>query len=282
MSFNPMDAFGAGLSSPSVGSISGGAGKDIFSLMYLYPEFGQFLQAAFAQGKNLNEALAPFMLTGKEGKKAMKNNPQGTIKGGKGIFYDIGAMSAALPGELDSASQYKIDQTQKYYEKLKNMPALATLSAQAEGKFDDEYMTAVDAAFGKIASGSIGAAAQQGFLADQSKLNATLLPVSESKAQYMLGTQQSAQAQLQALAGIPGAAGYGPAGMMGPYGQGGAQAGIMSGANLWLQQQMANMNAGLNYDQLKMFGGQWGWGFAKDAAAGAYAGGGGGGGGGGG
>src|SRR5690349_8042890 len=86
-------------------------------------------------GQNPAQYLQQFALQGKEGKKAFKSDPLTTAKIG-GTYYDIGGLLGKKADLAKQADTMALSNAQAKYEQLKQQPMLATLAAQAEGKFD--------------------------------------------------------------------------------------------------------------------------------------------------
>lgn len=281
MAFDPLDPTGM------LGTLTGGdinfgatgmpwmfAGKGAAALGKNLPDLFAINSMLGFLGINPTEYLADY----KVNKKAYKKDPLNVAKVGKN-YYDIGALSAQKPELAKQAQTKALENAQAKYEELKQQPMLATLAAQAEGKFDNNFTTAVNDMFQQVVAKNLGAGAAQGFLNDPNKQAALTQPAAVAQAKYLQDYKQAAQGTLQGLAGLPQTTAFNPNLLAGPQSAAYYLPSVFNAAGMGQGTSQFNAQGGFNESQAKTAAFQDFFGTVAGAAAAGFGGGGGGGGG---
>jgi len=195
---------------------SANAYKKVLDQLMGLPWFASGYQLLSVLGDDMGE----FMLSGKEGKQAMKDDPTGYMKlkgkKGKAFYFDTKKFLGALPEAAKRMQEKQIASFEESYQLLSKTPQYSQLFKDAKGEFSPEFTAAVDQAFGQLGSYGLSGGVKSGFLHDPVKQGAILGPVAMQKTQYLKALEDAAYGKTLQLSGGAGAAATAPAGWWTP------------------------------------------------------------------
>lgn len=167
-------------------------------------QFPQFLQG-YGMMQALGKDMSPYMLSGKEGKKAKTADPSGWFKLSKGQWMNIGQFMQDMPS---IAKDFMAKQSQSVADsqaQLAQTPGWSTVYQESKGNFDPQTTAAIDQAFGQMGSFSFGGqGVNSGQLHDSVQQAALLGPLALNKVQWLKQMQQTAQDKVMAASGAYG------------------------------------------------------------------------------
>src|SRR5689334_22827751 len=151
------------------GASYGKAGKKQVNLNVLFPLLMQGMYASAALGNDPIEFLSQFKMDKGSFKDAKKSGgAEGFLHIGNS-FFDVGALSKALPDLLQKQQDKQIADKQATADKLANTPLYAGIFGEAKGQYGDQFNADLDKAYTEMSGAALGQGAKSGFLLDPNK-----------------------------------------------------------------------------------------------------------------
>jgi hypothetical protein len=203
------DKFGSKTKTPQASF--GGTGS-IFDLAFNNPQLMQLMFISAQLGEDPSDLFEPYIVKKVGYDQIEADEDPSLLKIGKrkkaSTYIDMGALSAQLPKLRERLQEKATKQFQFTFEKLSQVPALASIFKEAGGG-GGMLQQKIDEAFGQLGEFALGAQARGGLLNNPAVQARALAPLALQKAGMEEAGQKNALAQALSLSGagaLPGQA----------------------------------------------------------------------------